>query len=629
MFVITVIPLRRGVVVDNLSYFSSKEYPEGTLVTIPIRNSSTIGIVTESHEVSTAKTALRAATFSLKKLPVQEGKHALGDAFIKTAKELSSLYASSIGAVLYNLLPPDVRTGDVDIPHTHYVTPTITHTPQVLQAKKSERYLAYRSLVRETFAHSGSVLLVVPSSVEADEIRKALENGIEDRIIMCTSSSTKSELKKAFLALEDFSRTKLIITTPSYAVIERHDITHVVIENARSSYYKELSRPYLDYRDVLRIHAKYTGRKILFADMLPRSEEEDLRRSETYQTYNETLKRIELSGTLTSIDMNSEESKEVSFKLFSKEVEKTITDIKKKKERIFIFAARRGLAPLVACMDCKYIFRSKESGCPYSLVRTVRDSVEERWFVCSTSGERIRAVDTCPICGSWRLRERGIGIQQVYDELHKLFPQTPIILFDHITAKTYKKATFLRDTFYATKGAILLGTHMALPYLSEPIDHSVVVNMDALLATPTWRLEEENLALLLRLREVTKGTVFVQARSKETGVFEYARHGSVENFYTDELELRKKFGYPPYTTFIHLTWQGTPPVVAKLEADIKTLLAEYNISLYQNPTSTKDSPIMYGLIRIPREEWPNTKLYAILRALPPTVRIIINPDRIV
>lgn len=629
MFVITVIPLRRGVVVDNLSYFSSKEYPAGTLVTIPIRNSSTIGIVTESKEVSTAKTALRAATFSLKKLPAQEGKHALGDAFIKTAKELSSLYASSVGAVLYNLLPPDVRTGDVNIPHTHYVTPTITHTPQVLQAKKSERYLAYRSLVRETFAHSGSVLLVVPSSVEADEIRKALENGIEDRIIMCTSSSTKSELKKAFLALEDFSRTKLIITTPSYAVIERHDITHVVIENARSSYYKELSRPYLDYRDVLRIHAKYTGRKILFADMLPRSEEEDLRRSEIYQTYNETLKRIELSGTLTSIDMNSEESKDVSFKLFSKEVEKTITDIKKKKERIFIFAARRGLAPLVACMDCKYIFRSKESGCPYSLVRTVRDGVEERWFVCSTSGERIRAVDTCPICGSWRLRERGIGIQQVYDELHKLFPQTPIILFDHITAKTYKKATFLRDTFYATKGAILLGTHMALPYLSEPIDHSVVVNMDALLATPTWRLEEENLALLLRLREVTKGTVFVQARSKETGVFEYARHGSVENFYSDELELRKKFGYPPYTTFIHLTWQGTPQIVAKLETDIKTLLAEYNISLYQNPTSTKDSPIMYGLIRIPREEWPNTKLYTILRALPPTVRIIINPDRIV
>lgn len=630
MFVITVIPLRRGVVVDSLSYFSVKEYLPGTLVSIPVRNSTAIGIVTESKEVSTAKTALRAATFSLKKLPAQDGTQALGSAFIKTAEELSALYTSSVGAVLYNLLPPDIRNGDLNIPHTLYVAPTDTHTPQVLEAKKSERYLAYRSLVRETFAHSGSVLLVVPTSVEADEIRAELENGIQDRIILCTSSCSKSELRKAFAGLEDFSRTKLIIATPSYSLIERHDITHVIIENSRSSYYKELTRPYLDYRDVLRIHARHMGRKILFADILPRSEEEELRRSDVYQTYGEVSKRIELPGTLTTIQMHDASgTKDTPFALFSDEVLETLKGIPKKKERAFIFAARRGLAPLVACVDCKYIFRSKESGCPYSLIRTMKDGVEERWFVCSTSGERIRAADTCPQCGSWRLRERGIGIQQVYDELHKLIPDIPVILFDHITAKTYKKATFLRDAFYATKGSILLGTHMALPYLKDPIDHSVIMSMDALLATPTWRLEEENLALLLRLREVTKNTVFMQTRSAETNILEYARHGSVENFYTDELTLRKKFGYPPYTTFIHLTWQGTPDIVEKLEADIKSLLSEYDISLYQNPTSTKSAPIMYGLIRIPRGIWPDKKLYALLRSLPPSVRIIINPDRIV
>lgn len=630
MFVITVIPLRRGVVIDTLSYFSGKEYTPGTIVSIPIRNSTALGIVTESKEVSTAKTALRAATFSLKKLPPQEGTQSLGTAFIKTAEELSTRTASTVGAVLYNLLPPDIKNGDVHIPHTHYVTPTTTHTPQVLEAKKSERYLTYRSLVRETFAHSGSVLLVVPSSVEADEIRAELENGIQDRIITCTSSCTKSEIKKAFAGLEDFSRTKLIITTPSYALIERHDITQVIIENARSAYYKELTRPYLDYRDVLTIHARHTGRKILFADILPRAEEEALRRNDTYQTYGEVSKRIELPGTLTTIHMGgTTETKDVPFALFSEEVLESLRETRKKKGRSFIFAARRGLAPLVACVDCKYIFRSKESGCPYSLIRTMKDGVEERWFVCSTSGERVRAADTCPSCGSWRLRERGIGIQQVYDELHKLLPNVPIILFDHITAKTYKKATFLRDTFYDSKGVILLGTHMALPYLTRPVDTSVIVSMDALLATPTWRLEEENLALLLRLREVTQGTVYMQTRSAETNILEYARHGSIENFYNDELILRKKFGYPPYTTFVHLTWQGTPDIVSKLETDIKSLLHEYDISLYQNPTSTKNAPIMYGLIRIPHTEWPSKKLYTLLRSLPPTVRIIINPDRIV
>ncbi len=71
MFVITVIPLKRGSTIDSLTYFSSEAYPTGTLLTIPIRNGETLGLVTESKEVSAAKAALRAATFSLRKLPVQ------------------------------------------------------------------------------------------------------------------------------------------------------------------------------------------------------------------------------------------------------------------------------------------------------------------------------------------------------------------------------------------------------------------------------------------------------------------------------------------------------------------------------------------------------------------------------
>jgi primosomal protein N' len=630
MFVITVIPLRRGVTLDALSYFSAIAYEEGSIVTIPVRNSSALGLVTGKSEVSTAKTALRAATFSLRKLPVQHTVHMLGDAYIKTARDLSVQYASSIGSVLYSLLPPEIRNGEIAIPHTHHVPPHTEYTPQVLEAKKSDRYLAYRSLVRETFAHSGSVLIVVPSSIEADEVRTVLAHGIEDRVILLSTACTKSEIKKAFEKLEDFSKAKLIVTTPTYALIERHDITTVVIEHARSSYYKELTRPYLDYRDVLSIHARHSGRKLLFADILPRTEEEALRRSDTYATYSEAPKRIELPGALSVVDMNPKEGADTSaFSLFSPEVIGAIKETHKKKGRMFLFAARRGLAPLVACMDCGYIFRSKESGAPYSLIRTMKDGVEERWFVCSASGERVRASGTCDACGSWRLRERGIGIQQVYDELHKQFPKIPVILFDHITAKTYKKALFLRDTFYGTKGVILLGTHMTLPYLTEPVDLSVVVNMDALLATPTWRLEEENLALLLRLREVTNGDVFAQTRAPEVATLTLARHGYVENFYTEELALRKSFSYPPFATFIHLTWQGAPEVVKKIETDVTTLLKDYPLSVYQNPTSTKESPIMYGLIRVPAHEWPNEKLGRLLRALPPSIRIVINPDRIV
>lgn len=629
MYVVTVIPLRKGITIDALSYFSADAYPPGTIVSIPVRERTVLGLITESREVSAAKTALRAATFSLRKLPTQAKTTVLGDAFRKTAEDLSRHYASPVGTILYNLLPPEIRNGELPLPHTHHVTKETAHPIEVFEARADERHRAYRSLVRETFAHSGSVLFVAPSSFEAGRLRAALEPGIEDRIIMLTTAQTKTELRKSFAALEDFARTKLIIATPSYAMVERHDITHVVLEHARSPYYRELTRPYLDYRDVLIAHAKHTGRATILADLLPRAEEEDLRRREVYQTYGETPKRIELPGKLETIDMTRKEGDTLPFRLFDDRVLDAVRDVRKRRGRVFLFAARRGLAPLVACMDCGYIFRSKESGAPYSLLRTVKDGVEKRWFVSSSSGERIPAAETCAGCGSWRLRERGIGIQQVYDELHKLLPSVPITLFDHESARTYKKATFLRDTFYATKGGVLLGTQMALPYLTDPVDLSVVVNMDALLATPTWRLDEENLALLLSLREVTRGTVYIQTRTEKADILAHAKQGSVESFYTEELELRKSFGYPPYTTFIHLTWQGTPEVVKKLEAEVRRVLKDHPISLYPAPAAAASAPIMYGLIRLERGAWPDPKLAGALRALPPPIRVVINPDRIV
>ncbi len=630
MFVITVAPLKRGITIDTLSYFSGTEYKEGTILKIQIRNTELYGLVTKSEAVSTAKTALRAATFSLKKLPVQENAPILGDAYIRTAEELAKYYVCSVGTILYNLLPPEIRNGDIPLPITHHIHAATPSSHGVLQAQRKDRYITYRSLVRETFAHSGSVLIVVPSSIEAELVKQELENGIEDRIITLTSVMTKSELKKAYIHLDDFSKTKLIIATTSHAIIERHDITLVIMEQSRSSYYKELNRPYLDYRDVLRIHAKYTGRKTIFADILPRAEEECKRREDIYTTLGETPKRIELTGKLEIIDTNKKpEDVTQDFKLISPAVVDAIKETRKRKGNVFLFAARRGLAPLVSCLDCNYIFRSKESGAPYSLIRTNKNGIEERWFVCSASGEKIRALDTCPSCNSWRLRERGIGIQQVYDELHKLFPGTPIILFDHITARTYKKALFLHDTFYKTKGAILLGTSMAIPYLTKPIQLSVVVNMDALLATPTWRLEEENLALLLSIRERTSERVLVQTRTPDAGILATAKLGTVEQFYTEELELRKAFNYPPYATFIHFTWQGPYEIVKKIEEDIKQLLHEYPLTFYAHPTAPPDTPILYALLRIPYKSWPDEKLSSYIRHIHPSVRVVINPDRIV
>jgi hypothetical protein len=68
MYVIEVIPLVRGVQIESLTYFSSTGYSRGTIVEIPVRGKTVAGVVIEVSPVSSAKTALKAATFSLRKL---------------------------------------------------------------------------------------------------------------------------------------------------------------------------------------------------------------------------------------------------------------------------------------------------------------------------------------------------------------------------------------------------------------------------------------------------------------------------------------------------------------------------------------------------------------------------------
>jgi len=624
MFVIEVIPLKRGVHIESLSYFSGVSYPRGTIISIPIRNKEASGIVIDSREVSGAKAALRAATFSLKKLPAQENTKALSPAFIETAYELADYYAASPGAVMFQMLPPEVREGDVPLPHTHESTHEEPDAPQVLQGTTEERFLAYRSLVRETFAHAGSVLLVVSTAAQAYDAAERLSKGITDRVVVFSSADTKKKRKDAYAALEDFCKPKLIIATSGYALMERHDITTVIIENAYSNNYRGRTRPYLDTRKVLRVHARESKRQLIFGDILPRTEEEVLRRNETYTTFGEHPKRLSLPGKLVVVEMKDKPNGDTPFTLFSRKALNAIRKTLDAKGHVFIFAPRKGIAPVVACLDCGHIFRDPESGAPYSLV----ESGGKRWFVSSVSGTRTRAADTCPECTGWRLRERGIGIQHIHKELSALLPDTPVTLFDHTSASTFKKAQFLIETFYKKKGSIMIGTPMAFPYLREPVDTSIIVNTDALRATPTWRVQEDILWTLLFLREKTKENLLVQTRIEPDELIEAARTGSVDTFYTEEATLREQFKYPPYAHFIHLTWQGTPAQTEKIRTQIQEQFALYEPLLYKAPTLGKNVT-EYALIRRPKKDWPDSRLLALLRSLSPSVRIVMNPDRIV
>ncbi len=630
MYVIQVTPLIRGTQLESLSYFSSISYEVGSFLQVPIRGKNQTAIVTEIKPVSSTKTALKAASFSLRKLPNQPEAKVVPKSIRDTATLLAKRYPASVGSILFNLLPPDIKSGARTFPEVESVTQTEDSAPSILTARLDERLLHYQSHIRSTFAHRGSVLLVVPTAADVAYIAKELQQGIKDRLVVLSPLQSKRDRDTAYLKLEDTSLSKLIITTPQYAYFERADLLSIIVEQSASPYYVLRHRPYLDHRDALMAFAKVSGRSIILGDTVVRTEDEVKRRQEIYSTVGEEAKRIAFSAPLTVITQKDKPSVESPFQLFSPTLLSTVERALEGRGHVFLYAARRGLAPVVACVDCGYIFRCPDSNSPYSLIRTVKNGVEERWFVSSTSGSRVRASDVCDYCGSWRLRERGIGIQQAYDEWREKVPHHDITIIDHETAPTSVKAKKIIDQFYEQKSGVLIGTQIALPYLTRGVAVSAIISLDAARATPTWRADESLFRLLFRLRECTQKEVLVQTRTEPDALIEYAKRGSIERFFDDEIALRQLLRYPPFQTFILLSWSGPAEPVLKAEQTIKNILQSPLVQYYPSPHSTEHRLARHALIRIePSQTAEYEVLLQKIRSLPPFVKVEVNPERIV
>lgn len=627
MYVTEITPLIKNAPKEPLSYYTSQELPAGSIVWLPVRKKIVSALVLSQTAAPLSKLTLKAASFNLRRLPQQENPSILPQAVLKLAEAVAAKTPYGLGTILRALIPSEVLTGDTIFTNTPFL-PKKTQIPTVLLADNFENRLRIHKInIREAFARNGSVLLIAPTHQEALFLYEVLRNGIEKRAVFFSHRRTKKQLERAYAALNDTTNTKLIIATPQYTAIARSDITQIILEYSRSPHYTQKQKPYLNLKEVIVLRAQIEGAGLTLADILPLSEDEWKRREGVYEPSDQSFQRLSFDGTVQVV--TPLKKNQTPFLPIYEKSSLLLENALAAGQRIFVYAARRGMAPMIVCRDCGHIFRCPTSGAPYSLFKTKKNGEEQRWFV-SSSGTRIRAFDVCTECSSWRLIELGVGIQKIEEQLKKQFNDTPIIVFDHTTATTPRKAQELIGKFYDTKSAILLGTSMVLPYLTETVDTTLVTSVEALRSNPTWRAEEDALALLLTLRDKTSDTVLLQTKHEtDETLIQYTKNGQIEKFYDEELALRKELSYPPFSVFVHCMFVGTKTRTSEIEKTLSELLAPYTMRFYSSPTSTVDEMVRFGLLRIEREKWPDTTLLESLRSLPPYIRVEITPARLV
>jgi primosomal protein N' len=631
MNTLQVVPFRKGFRTEYLTYFTTKDVSIGNIVTFEIKNKTYQGFVIDVQSVQTNKSDIRNADFTLKKIKSIYKETIFNTAVVQTLKDAKDFYATSIGELSTSIVPQFVLK-DINafkIPHNDTVAIQESTEQYAIQEPDKERYSSYKRLIREEFAKKRSVLFVCPTIEDTEYAYQELSKGIQEYSYIFTSHTKKSDLTKSWNDAIKNEKPILVIATGHFAFIPLTKIGSVVIEKESSKLYKTQSAPYIDYRILLEMYAKNLGARFIVGDLILRLESHLKIEQFTMHEYSPLKFRALTTASSHVITMNSKEHTQGDeFKLFSKELHEMITEAHGDSEHVLLLCSRKGLAPSVVCMDCGNTVTCNNCNSP--VVLHGKDATSrENYLLCHRCNERRHAGELCKNCGSWRLKTLGIATETIEQYVQNYFPDIKTFVFNSDRIKTQKQAKKLIEDFYNTPGAILIGTEMALLYAREEIEHIGIVSIDSMFSIPDFGIHERILSNILRAKALASKTFILQTRNANSPIINYAHTGNIKEFVRAEIQERKEYQYPPYSTMIKLSLQGGPVRVQEEVKHLKEFLSEYEVFDYPILTQSNKNKVTYGLlIRLPVSLWPDKKLVDKLRALPQYIKVVIQTDNI-
>ncbi len=243
-----------------------------------------------------------------------------------------------------------------------------------------------------------------------------------------------------------------------------------------------------------------------------------------------------------------------------------------KKEQVILLHNRRGFSTFIQCEDCGEVVE-----CPHCSVSLTYHKTN-RHLRCHYCGFSRLMPRRCPTCDSQAIGELGLGTQKVETELTELFPDACIERMDQDTTSGKGAHDTILQRFGRGEADILMGTQIVAKGLDFPNVTVVgVINSDTELAFPSYRSSERMYQLLSQVagrsgRGSKPGKVYLQTLMPDHAALQYARKHDFPGFARQEMQSRRKLGYPPYSRLIKVYFRSTDPQmvadVAELYTDI-------------------------------------------------------------
>ena len=611
MQVATVVPLRKVVFQEELTYFTANPAKIGDIVEISVGKRKMLGLVAEVRDAGTSKIDIKNSRYKLRKIDKIKDHSIFSQELMESALDFSKYSLASKSAVFSYLIPEYLKENYDELAKLVLEYKLNEEKPKgeikpeklLFQTNKQERISHYKTLVRESFANKKSIYIVLPGEQQIEEFESYFRRGIESFVVSIHSGLTKKTLSDRLNKIIRNTHPVLIIGTAPYLSVPRNDIGTIVLEEESSYVYKTFTKPNLDLRIFVEIFASKLQARLIFADELLRFE---------------TIGRLELEGLAEMRPLSFRTKQETAVKLIDKRQEnlagemkfKTLSDealieIQKNLEageNVFIFTLRKGLATYTICRHCKSAVLCDT--CQGPLVLYMSKDGKKRMFVCNKCQSEKHAETTCDECGSWDLVPLGVGSDTVYEEIKEYFPKTEIFRLDKEHVKSKKEAIKTAEAFSESKGAILIGTEMAHQYLREPVNLSLVASFDSLWSIPNFKMSEKALHILFNTLYLTKSLFLIETRNIKDEALKAFANNHLSVYVKEELRDRKKFGYPPYKRFIKLSAVLDKGETKNMREVLTRVFTEYEPAIFGGfSQKEKGKYVTNMLLRTEYNEW--------------------------
>ncbi len=619
-----------------MSYFSAIPIERGSLVKAPLRGKESYALVTESTPATELKSEIRTAHFQLKKIGSITSKPFLEEAYLEAVKKTADHHACEEGAVLEKLLPKYLLENPSLFSNA---TPTKKinkeqknnpkEQPSVLQTTDEERFVYYKSLIREEFAKQKSVFICVPQRAYGEALSHALKRGIESFVFNFSAETSEKELKEKCKKVLSLKHPVVIIGTPKWLVIPRRDIDTIVIEKESESGWVTLSRPYIDLRFWIETYAATKKSKCILGDTVLRVETLHRFKESGLSEWKSVKWRIPQNTKTIVVDTHEMTKTKKEWHALSPELENLIREFSGRRGHLFVFAARKGLASVTLCRDCgeQVICNNCES--PVVLYKTKEGGA----FRCHQCGETRDSAEVCKKCKSWRLAAFGAGLERVVEEAKAVAPSLQIFEAHSDSVPTAKKAATMVEDFFSTPQGLMVGTEAILPYFYKRVEATAIASFDSLFSVPDFRIHEKIFNIVTEIKKMSKETCLIQTRNATDPTIINAVSGNISEFYKKEISDRKLLDYPPFSVFLKITVRGEKSFVERETTTLRSLLlqspavANLKTNFFASRHEKRgEKAALNTLIKVPQKLWPNKAISDLLRSLPPHFEIKINPD---